>query len=138
MMDEGAPFCDICKAYHTFPHTEIDMAQINGETFDATKARKEAPDFKRPIEFGGSVITKVYPTFKPASLFLKTEDDAEGETCGPLFYQSDGGMTPQTDPVYLDLKMPNPHSRYKFFPMWFTYKQAKRIAEAMNLPLEVH
>lgn len=52
---------------------------------------------------------------------------------GPLYY-ADGD---QYEPVYVNTSLPDGGARGKFSSAWLSLREAKRVAKAENLPLEV-
>jgi hypothetical protein len=81
-------------------------------------------------------LQEVKPKFKPVKVVLKHEGETVNGPIGPLFFEGPKGFR-QTSPVFLDLSQPSEMHKAGYFPAWFNYRQATRIAKKLRLPIEI-
>lgn len=81
----------------------------------------------------GEAFRKHIPSFVPTGLHLKCEDGSESNPVGPLYYTNGDSY----EPVYVDTALPSPIIKGEFSSAWISLREAKKIARAENLPLEV-
>lgn len=80
-----------------------------------------------------SEFRKHSPSFKPTGLHFKCEDGTDSNPLGPLYY-ADGK---QYEPVYVDTGSSDTRISGKLASAWLSLRQAKKIAKAEHLPLDV-